>query len=134
MLDPKAPAKIELKMRKATRLWVDLLNADGENVSRCQLRVFDASDRDVGIRFWDDAPDDHVEGTLAGVLLPGKYRIVGSHESGVSTTTLRNWFHGATRRPQFCTVNAVARALGKELRLMDRKTAAQLRVIRRGRG
>jgi len=55
-------------------------------------------------------------------------------DSGVSTATLYNWFHGATRRPQFCTVNAVARALGKELRLMDRKSHAQLRVIKGGRG
>ena len=62
-----------------------------------------------------------------------KYSAI-QEDSGVSTTTLYNWFHGATRRPQFCTVNAVARALGKELRLMDRKTAAQLRVIRGGRG
>ena len=34
-------------------------------------------------------------------------------DSGVSYTTIRNWFHGSTRRPQFATVSAVARALGK---------------------
>lgn len=33
--------------------------------------------------------------------------------SGVATTTMRNWFHGKTRKPQFCTVSAVATALGK---------------------
>ena len=38
------------------------------------------------------------------------------HEkSGVSTSTLYNWFHGQTKRPQFCTVNAVGRACGNEL-------------------
>lgn len=37
--------------------------------------------------------------------------------SGVSTTTLYNWFHGKTRRPQFATVNAVALSLGHEFRL-----------------
>jgi hypothetical protein len=34
-------------------------------------------------------------------------------DSGVSTSTIHNWFHGRTRRPQFATVAAVARALGK---------------------
>lgn len=36
-----------------------------------------------------------------------------SINSGVSVTTLRNWEHGKTRRPQFSTVSAVARALKK---------------------
>jgi DNA-binding phage protein len=35
-----------------------------------------------------------------------------SDESGVSTTTLYNWFDGETRRPQFATVAAVATAMG----------------------
>lgn len=34
-------------------------------------------------------------------------------ESGVSPTTISNWFHGKTRKPQFCTVSAVATSLGK---------------------
>lgn len=38
-------------------------------------------------------------------------------DSGVSRTTMSNWFNGKTRRPQFATVNAVARALGQEFRL-----------------
>lgn len=38
-----------------------------------------------------------------------------SDQSGVSTTTISNWFGGKTRRPQFATVNAVAMALGREL-------------------
>lgn len=33
-------------------------------------------------------------------------------ESGVSVQTLYNWFDGATRRPQYATVMAVAQALG----------------------
>lgn len=42
------------------------------------------------------------------------------HEkSGVSTSTLYNWFHGRTRRPQFCTVEATGRACGKTLRWTD---------------
>lgn len=41
------------------------------------------------------------------------YRDV-AEESGVSPTTLHNWEHGKTRRPQFATVSAVARALGKK--------------------
>jgi len=44
------------------------------------------------------------------------------HEaSGVSVGTLYNWFHGKTKRPQFATLNAVARALHHELRLMPKK-------------
>ncbi len=35
--------------------------------------------------------------------------------SGVTTSTLYNWFSGSTRRPQFATINAVARALGHHL-------------------
>lgn len=38
-----------------------------------------------------------------------------SDASGVSVSTLYNWFHGGTKRPQFCTVNAVGRACGQEL-------------------
>lgn len=38
-----------------------------------------------------------------------------SSASGVSHGTLNNWFTGPTKRPQFCTVNAVMRAAGKEL-------------------
>ncbi len=34
-------------------------------------------------------------------------------ESGVSPTTIANWFHGKTRKPQFCTISAVLLALGK---------------------
>lgn len=33
------------------------------------------------------------------------------NDSGVSVTTLYNWFHGKTRRPQFATVAAVSRAM-----------------------
>jgi len=34
------------------------------------------------------------------------------HISGVSTTTLHNWFEGETRRPQYATVAAVTGSLG----------------------
>lgn len=44
-----------------------------------------------------------------------------SAESGVAAGTLTSWFSGATKRPQFATVNAVARGLGKEFVLVDRK-------------
>jgi transcriptional regulator with XRE-family HTH domain len=41
--------------------------------------------------------------------------------SGVSTSTLYNWFHGKTQRPQFATVAAVARCLGYDVRLIERR-------------
>jgi DNA-binding phage protein len=37
-----------------------------------------------------------------------------AEDSGVSSTTISNWFVGKTRRPQFCTVMAVTKALGKK--------------------
>src|SRR5262245_6187408 len=38
--------------------------------------------------------------------------------SGVSTTTLWNWFSGETKRPQYASVMAVARALGWDMQLV----------------
>ena len=35
-------------------------------------------------------------------------------DGGPSTTCMRNWFHGETRRPQNCTIEACGRALGWE--------------------
>lgn len=40
-----------------------------------------------------------------------------NQDSGVSVTTLRNWFVGTTKRPQFATIAAVARACGKSIRV-----------------
>lgn len=45
-----------------------------------------------------------------------------SDESGVSVACMHGWFHGKTRRPQFATVNAVARACGKELVMRTRNS------------
>jgi len=55
-------------------------------------------------------------------------------ESGVTSTTLRNWFGGQTRRPQFATVAAVARSLGKTIRfggteIRDDPTASELEAL-----
>lgn len=33
-------------------------------------------------------------------------------DSGVTTQTLRNWFNGRTKRPQYATVAAVFKAMG----------------------
>lgn len=41
--------------------------------------------------------------------------------SGVSTKTLSNWFYGKTRRPQFATLNAVARAIGFNIEIVKQK-------------
>jgi hypothetical protein len=51
-------------------------------------------------------------------------------DSGVAASTMANWFGGAVKRPQFATVNAVARALGKEFVLSDIKRHKQhLKVV-----
>lgn len=38
-----------------------------------------------------------------------------SAKSGVAVGTLGAWFNGRTKRPQFCTVNAVGRTCGMTL-------------------
>ena len=44
-------------------------------------------------------------------------------ESGVTANTLHAWFDGKTRRPQAATINAVLRALGKKLGVVDLEAA-----------
>lgn len=43
--------------------------------------------------------------------------------SGVSKTTLRSWFVGKTRRPQFATVAAVVRSLGQDISVAGKRVA-----------
>jgi hypothetical protein len=40
-----------------------------------------------------------------------------SAKSGVSVSTISNWFKGKTKRPQFATINAVLIASGHELKV-----------------
>lgn len=49
---------------------------------------------------------------------------LASERSGVSDGTLRNWFEGGTKRPQFATMCAVARAADYDLVLVKRKPKA----------
>lgn len=51
--------------------------------------------------------------------------------SGISPSTLTNWFEGETRRPQFCTIMAVATALGYEAQFV--KNGHSVRINRRTR-
>ena len=44
-----------------------------------------------------------------------------SEKSGVSVSTLYNWFEGETRRPQFASMCAVARACDYDLVLVRKK-------------
>jgi transcriptional regulator with XRE-family HTH domain len=48
-------------------------------------------------------------------------------ESGVSSSTMYNWFHGDVRRPQFATIAAVARAIGYDIQLVSKRTAKIIR-------
>ena len=59
-------------------------------------------------------------------------------DSGVSVSTLRNWFHGGTLRPQFATIKAVARAIGGDVVVVapgmpgyDQIQRARKRMVRR---
>ncbi len=61
------------------------------------------------------------------------YGLASSH-SGVSETTLRNWFEGETRRPQFASMCATARGAGHDLVLVPtrgRGVAEIEQIIRR---
>lgn len=49
-----------------------------------------------------------------------------SGESDVSTTTLRGWFDGQTKRPQYATVAAVLGGLGYELLVHKRGVTANV--------
>lgn len=51
---------------------------------------------------------------LAGVTLQQV-----SDGTGIHVSTLYSWFHGETRMPRHCGVQAVARFLRKEFKLMD---------------
>lgn len=42
-----------------------------------------------------------------------------SEKIGMSPNTLWNWFEGATMMPRHAGIQAVAKAIGKEFRLMD---------------
>lgn len=42
-------------------------------------------------------------------------------DGGPTAGTLRNWFHGDTKRPQNCTVEATGRALGMQRVWVKRK-------------
>ena len=50
-------------------------------------------------------------------------------ESGVSMTTLYNWFNGATLRPQFASVMAVTRSLGYDLQVVKADTTAKSQIL-----
>jgi len=53
------------------------------------------------------------------------------NKSGVTTSTLHAWFNGKTRRPQHCTVAAVAAVLGYDIGLTARsENVVPLRRIR----
>jgi transcriptional regulator with XRE-family HTH domain len=48
-----------------------------------------------------------------------------SDASGVSTSTLYNWFYGATRRPTYAATAAVASACGYDF-VLQRKTGGKV--------
>lgn len=53
--------------------------------------------------------------TVLQETLGDKFERRAARLSGVSATTLGNWFRGGTRRPQFATVAAVLSSVGYDL-------------------
>ena len=67
---------------------------------------------------------DHFPGHDSRKISYGRVSV----ESGVSDTCLRGWFEGETRRPQFSTMCAVARAAGYDFKLIEIDKEKLLRV------
>lgn len=65
--------------------------------------------------------DPIIDKVRTAVQDSGKTYKAVSEGSGVSTAAMSGWFNGKTRRPQFATVNAVLRAVGKTLEVRDKK-------------
>jgi transcriptional regulator with XRE-family HTH domain len=53
--------------------------------------------------------DEHLKEKEVGML------------SGVRDSTMKNWFHGTTRRPQFASIAAVAAALGYDFEFKKKR-------------
>lgn len=49
--------------------------------------------------------------------------------SGVSASTLHNWFDGATQRPQFATVMAVVRSLGYDMAISPKTNGYRNNIV-----
>ena len=53
------------------------------------------------------------------------------NKSGVTARTLYAWFHGKTKRPQHCTIAAVAAALGFEVTFTSSQPANVVPIHRK---
>jgi DNA-binding phage protein len=62
---------------------------------------------------------DPVIDKMRGVVKDLSYGEI-SEKSGVSASTLYNWFEGNTKRPQYATVIAVMRSLGYKEQFIKR--------------
>lgn len=54
-----------------------------------------------------------------------------SEQSGVSHTTLYNWFNGKTKRPQYATVMAVAGSLGYRAEWVNANASKVIKLRRK---
>jgi DNA-binding phage protein len=63
---------------------------------------------------------DPIIDEIRGMVKGYKYSQI-EEMSGVSHTTLRGWFDGKTRRPQYSTVMAVVHALGFKQVIVKRR-------------
>jgi len=62
------------------------------------------------------------------------YKVI-AEQSGMSTTTMYNWFDGKTRRPQFATVMVFVRALDADLAIVrtnEDGTRTVMQITKRG--
>lgn len=65
---------------------------------------------------------DPMVGKIKDIFDESGEKLSAIHEaSGVSTSTIGNWFNKKTMRPQVSTVNAVLMAMNKELAIVNKR-------------
>ncbi len=85
-LEPARPARVEIVLERATRLYVGVKDAKGNAVSRVQVRVYDEQGRDCTVDVDDASPDDELDGFLEATLPAGTYRVVARRHDGSSAS------------------------------------------------
>lgn len=73
-------------------------------------------------RTYSFVDEDPILGIMLSLVDDSKLSISEVNErTNVSKTTLYNWRQRKTKRPQFCTIAAVAGAVGKSIGLVNKK-------------
>lgn len=73
-------------------------------------------------RTYSFADEDPILGVMLSLVDDSKLTVAEINErTNVSKATIYNWKKRKTKRPQFCTIAAVAGAVGKSIGLVNKK-------------